>query len=107
MSRYFVTVYARSADDLRHLQQYGLDLFPQTAKQERAEENQERAEEASHPLAIDGLLTIEEVETLVGNGYQVRLDDTVEARSNTGESLEFGDWLEGMQTTLASDKTIK
>lgn len=100
MSRYFATVYARSADDLRRLQEYGLDVFPPTAKQERTDD-------ASHPFAIDGLLSIEEAETLVGKGYQVRLEDTVEARSNSGESLEFGAWLEGMQPTLASDKTVQ
>ena len=100
MSRFFVTVYARSADDLRRPQEYGLDLFPQTAKQHQVDG-------ASHPFTIDGLLTTEEAGTLVGKGCQVRLEDTVEARSNTGESLEFADWLSAMQPTLASDKRIQ
>ena len=100
MSRYFVTVYARSADDLLRLQAHGFDLFPQTAKQGRTDE-------ASHPFTIDGLLSVEEAETLVATGYQVRLEDTVEARSNSGESAELGDWLEAMQPTLASDKRVR
>ena len=100
MSRFFVTVYARSADDLRSLQEYGLDLFPQTAKQLPTAD-------ASHTFTIDGLLTTEEAESLVGKGYQVRLEDTVEARSNTGEPQEFGDWLAAMQPTLASDKRVR
>jgi len=100
MSRYFVTVYARSADDLRRLQQHGLDLFPQTAKRDPSDE-------ASHPFTIDGLLSVDEVETLVGTGYQVRLEDTVEARSNSGEPVEFQEWLETLQPTLASDKRVR
>lgn len=100
MSKYFVTVYGRSADDLRRLQEFGLDLFPQTAKHLQAAD-------LSHPLAIDGLISLEEAGTLVGNGYQVLLEDTVQARSATGESIEFGAWLEGMQPSLSSDKAIQ
>jgi len=100
MSRYFVTVYARTADDLRRLQQFGLDLFPQTAKRGSAEDS-------SHPFDIDGLLNIDEIQTLVEKGYQVRLEDTVEARSHRGEPLEFDAWLEGMQPTLADDRNVR
>jgi len=86
LSRYFVTVFARSADDVRRLQQYDLDLFASTAKKGPAR--------SSHPFLIEGLLTTEEAGTLVTNGYQVLLEDPAEVRSHTtGETLEFADWL--------------
>lgn len=97
MNRFFVTVYARSADDLRRLQKYGFDLFAQTAKKARAR--------TQHPFSIEGLLTTEEVETLVKEGYRVLLEDTVEARSHTtGDTIEFADWLESLQPAIEMDR---
>lgn len=100
MNRYFVTVYASSADDLRRLQQHGFDLFAQTAKKVRARVPQ--------PFSIEGLLTTEEVESLVQGGYRVLLEDPVEARSHvSGQPAEFSDWLERMQPSLTMDKALR
>ena len=100
MNRYFVTVYARSADELRGLQQHGFDLFAQTAKKLRGR--------SSHPYAIEGLLSTEQVETLVRQGCHVLLEDPVEARSHTpGDTVEFEDWLQRMQPALTMDKALR
>ena len=100
MNRYFVTVYARSADDLRGLQKYGLDLFAQTAKKTRAR--------ATHPFSIEGLLSIAEVESVVRDGCRVLVEDTAEARANTsGETVEFADWLENIQPAIVADRTVR
>lgn len=99
MERYFVTVYARNADDLRRLQQHGLDLFAQTAKKSRAR--------TPHPFSIEGLLTTAEVGTLVQQGYRVLVEDTAEARSHRGDTMEFADWLDGMQPNIATDRAVR
>lgn len=100
MNRYFVTVYARSADDLRRLQPHGFDLFAQTAKKLRTR--------TSHPFSIEGLLTTAEVETLVQDGCRVLVEDPVEARSQAaGETVEFSDWLQGMQPAMTTDKAMR
>ena len=100
MNRYFVTVHARTADDVRSLQQFGLDLFPQTAKRGSADDS-------SHPFDIDGLLGIDEIENLVAQGYRVTIEDTVEARSHRGEPMEFEGWLQAMQPMLTSDRNVR
>ena len=100
MNRYFVTVYAREADELRGLQQHGLDLFAQTAKKARGR--------GSHPYSIEGLLNLAEVEALVRQGCRVLVEDTVEARSHTsGAPAEFDDWLRQMQPALKADKAMR
>ena len=100
MNRYFVTVYASSVDGMRLLQQHGFDLFAQTAKKARAR--------VPYAFSIEGLLTTEEVEKLVKDGYRVLLEDPVEARSHvSGQTAEFADWLERMQPALTMDKGIR
>jgi hypothetical protein len=100
MNRYFVTVYAKSADDLRSLQKHGLDLFPQTAKKSRAR--------TPYPFSIEGLLSIAEAEMVVRDGYRVLLEDTAEARAHTGgQTVEFAEWLEQIQPTIAQDQAVR
>ena len=100
MNRYFVTVYARTADDLRRLQQHGLDLFGQTAKKARSR--------VPYPFSIEGLLTTEQVETLVKDGYRVTLEEPAEARSHAAaDTVEFSAWLERMQPALVTDKAVR
>ena len=100
MNRYFVTIYARSADDLRGLQKYGLDLFAQTAKKSRAR--------TTHPFSIEGLLTTAEAEIVVRDGCRVLIEDTAEARANpSGATVEFGEWLEQIQPAIAKDRTVR
>ena len=99
MNRFFVTVYAGSADDLRRLQARGLDLFAQTAKKARPR--------TSHPFSIEGLITSADVETLVQAGYRVLVEDTIEARSHaSGDTVEFAEWLEGQRPAMAADRGI-
>jgi len=99
MQRYFVTVYARNGDDLRRLQQHQLDLFAPTARKSRAR--------TPHPFSIEGLLTAEEVGALVKRGYRVLVEDTAEARSHRGDTMEFTDWLERMQQHIATDRAVR
>jgi hypothetical protein len=100
MNRYFVTVYARGADELRALQQHGLDLFAQTARKARGR--------MTHPYSIEGLLSLAEAETLVRQGCRVLLEDPVEARSCvSGQTAEFADWLRQMQPALKADKAMR
>ena len=100
MNRYFVTIYARSADDLRALQKHGLDLFAPTAAKARAR--------TTYPFSIEGLLTMTEAEAVVRDGYRVLLEDTAEARANpSGQTVEFSDWLDQIQPAVARDRSVQ
>lgn len=100
MSRYFVTVYARTSDDLRRLQKHSLDLFAQTAKQVDPS--------AEFGFTIEGLLETKDVEALVHDGYRVRVDDTVQARAHSeGQTLEFPEWLDKMKPLIKKDRAVR
>lgn len=108
MNRFFVTVYAKGADDLRRLQKHELDVFAHTAKKVDAHAEGSPAAKAGFGFAIEGLLSSPEVETLVKDGYRVLVEDTVEARSQpSGKAAEFADWLERMKPLIAKDKTVR
>jgi hypothetical protein len=100
MDRYFVTVYARTADDLRRLQKYGLDLFAPTARQD--------ATRAEFAFSIEGLVSIADIETLVKEGYRVLVEEPMAARTQASrQTMEFGDWLATMQAPIALDQSIR
>jgi hypothetical protein len=112
MSRYFVTVHARSQDDLRRVQQYGFDVFAQTAKRSAATtavgavgttrsppRRTARSSTAAAATAatatgaaaetaagfaftVEALLSTDEIEALVKQGLRVTIEDTAEARSH-------------------------
>ncbi|WP_447598391.1 hypothetical protein [Nitrospira sp. Nam80] len=97
MERYFVAVFARDADAMRSLQQFELDVFPQTAK--RSDRDKE------FPFSIDGLLTMAEIETVVKAGYRVHVVDAAANRSRGAESpAEFSQWLQGMQNEVTRER---
>lgn len=104
MNRFFVTVYAKQADDLRRLQKHEFDVFANTAKRVDVETRPT----AGFGFAIEGLLSTAQIETLVGEGYRVMVEDTVEARSNpSGQTVEFSEWLERMKPPLAKDRAVR
>lgn len=85
--RYFVKVLAADKQRLVALQGLGLDLFQSTAVQR-----------ANAGLAIDGLLTLEQVGSLVQAGYQVLVEEheSQRARART-EVADFSRWLQSME----------
>lgn len=116
MNRYFVTVHARSADDLRRVQKHGFDVFAQTAKRNVVAAT--TAATAATPataeatpafgFTVEALLSTAEIETLVKEGLRVLVEDTAEARSRPpGPALEFSEWLETMKPVLANDRAVR
>jgi len=84
--RYFTTVVARTSQLLRDLAEEGLDLFQATAK-----------ETEDGRFTIEGLLTIEEVQRLVDEGYEVVVHEEASKRARAQtEKIDIGQWLEGM-----------
>ena len=99
-ARFFVTVSARRAGDLRRLQVHGLDLFGPTARREKGR--------AARPFVIEGLLDRAEIARLQAAGYDVKIDAPMEERAvKPGDSLEFEAWLAHLRTQIANDGTVK
>jgi hypothetical protein len=96
MDRYFVVILARDAAALRALQAFELDVFPQTARGDVGKE---------FGLTIDGLLTMQEIERLVKEGYRVQIEDAAERRARGAENvIEFPEWLQRMQTVMRRER---
>ncbi len=84
MARFFVKVYAQSKRALLDLHKYEFDLFQSTA---RATEDKR--------FHIDGLLTMEQVERLVRDGYSVLVEHHETRRSRAADEVaEFQQWLD-------------
>jgi hypothetical protein len=100
MESYFVVVFARDTDSLRALQKFELDVFPHTSKRSPSDKE--------YPFAIDGLLSIKEIEEVVKAGYRVYILDPAEKRARAaGNVMEFPEWLERMQPALTAERTKK
>ena len=84
--RYFVTVLASDSRSLSELGGHGLDLFQATARRS-----------AEGGSAIEGLVTMEEVERLVDAGYQVLVEEESSKRARATETVEFDEWLRDME----------
>ncbi len=81
--RYFVQVSASSKKALAKLQSYDFDLFRNTARQT-----------PDKVFKIDGLLTTEQVERLVKDGYTVLMQQGSSlSAQNTNQVIELPDWL--------------
>lgn len=81
--RFFVSIFAPDEGALRKLNEYGLDLFRQTARRRGKQE-----------ASIDGLLNLQEVAKLVENGYQVLVkEDAEKSNRRPVPVMEFDDWL--------------
>ena len=81
--KYFVQVGASSKEALAKLQTYDFDLFRHTAKQ-----TPEKA------YKIDGLLTVEQAERLVKDGYTVLVQqESTMGAQDASEVIELKDWL--------------
>ena len=99
-TRFFVTVSARKADDLRRLQAHGLDLFAPTARRLKGK--------IARPFVIEGLLDEAEIKQLKAEGYAVQVDVPAADRSvKPGDTLEFEPWLEHVQALAAHDRRVK
>ena len=81
---YFVQVGASSKQALAKLHAYDFDLFRHTARQTSKNE-----------FTIDGLLTAEQIQRLVKDGYTVLMqqDSAVDAE-DTNKVIELPEWLE-------------
>jgi hypothetical protein len=121
MKRFFVRVFAPSRQALRALQEYDLDLFRGTSVASRAalrtravDEKRERASRRAEALAttaldrqaevlfnspsIEGLLTLDQIERLVVDGFRVLIDEDADRRARARtETIEFSEWLRGME----------
>lgn len=116
-ARYFVTIWARSADDLRRLQAHGMDLFNATARRvtgaaatrsRSASSGRARGAAAASPVAIDGLLNRAEIAKLEAAGYQVKIDAPMADRTvKPGDTLEFDAWRDRMREQMAKDGIVK
>jgi hypothetical protein len=99
-ARFFVTIAARSADELRRLHEQDMDLFASTARRQKGR--------LARPFFIEGLLDEAEIETLRAAGYEVTVDAPMEARSaKPDDTLEVESWLDQMREMTAQDRTVK
>jgi hypothetical protein len=71
MNRFFVKILAADAVALRRLQKFDFDLFRPTARVTK----DKRA-------TIEGLLTMDQIEKLVLDGYQVLVEEEVSKRAH-------------------------
>lgn len=71
MNRFFVKVFAATPLALRRLQKFDFDLFHSTARHT-----------ADKRASIDGLLTMEQIEKLVLDGYQVLIEEEASRRAH-------------------------
>lgn len=84
--RFFVKVYAPNRQALVGLQGFDLDLFAQTAT------------ETEGQCAIDGLMTLEEVERLVDAGYRVLVEEEASRRARAHHEVSgLDDFVESME----------
>lgn len=83
--RYFVTVLSDDPRALRALGKHGFDLFQATAKKTREGGG-----------SIEGLVTLEEVEQLVEDGFKVLIEEESSKRARATETVEFAQWLKEM-----------
>lgn len=110
--RFFVTVAARRADDMRRLQEHGMDLFASTARQHKVTAAQQgaaaKAGRAVRPFAIEGLLDEAQIEKLRSEGYEVSVDAPMQERSVTpGDTLDVEAWHARMREVIAKDREVK
>jgi hypothetical protein len=100
--RYFVTVMAAKADDLRALQPRGLDLFAPTARREKGRVKQ--------PFRIDGLLSRQDIDQLSAKGYGVEVKDDAQTRaaaSDAATTLDYDAWRRQLDAQIAKDRAVK
>lgn len=84
--RYFSTVVTRTRQSLRDLAEEDVDVVQATAK-----------ERGDGKYTIEGLLTIDEVQSLVDNGYEVVVHEEASKRARAqSETIEFDQWLGDM-----------
>jgi len=82
MNRFFVRVFAANPLALRRLQKFDFDLFQPTARQTEGKR-----------ASIDGLLTMEEIEKLVLDGYQVLIEEEASRRAHgQKETMTVEEW---------------
>ena len=98
--RFFVRIEAADEQALSALRGYGLDVFRASAVRAAAAQRAARAARAAPPpLSVDGLLTLEEVERLVLDGYRVTIESLASRRARGRiEVVEFEEWLKGMES---------
>ncbi|WP_088889142.1 M14 family zinc carboxypeptidase [Leptolyngbya ohadii] len=95
--KFFVVVFASTRRALLNLSNYHLDLFQATAQ---TAQNQE--------FTIEGLLSLEEVERLVNDGYRVLIQEEASKRARaTQEVTSFQEWMQAMGEPTGEDATLR
>lgn len=85
--RFFVVVFAPNAGSLQKLNQSGLDLFNHTARKSGRE-----------GYAIDGLLNLEEIGSLVEGGCRVLVnEDAAKKTAVSKQVISFEEFLQMMK----------
>src|SRR5262249_53740574 len=109
---YFVTIIAPDQTALLRLGSYDVDLMRQTAAvterrsvrlspvkdKARAGEFEAGPARSEREVSIDGLVTLEQVRQLVGNGSQVLGREAASKRARARQTMEFRDWLKVITT---------
>jgi hypothetical protein len=108
--KFFVTVIAPDATALRRLAAYELDLLHQTsavtqlqtlrttsaARSAEAAAAPQKPAEVSQQFSIDGLLTMDQVARLVGDGYEVIVREPASKRARATQIMDFQAWLDAV-----------
>jgi hypothetical protein len=115
MRRFFVRVFAADSEAFGRLPSYGLDLFRATAIAAGAALRARAELAAAAPAAgpadaadaleglaeapyVDGLLSLEDIERLVVDGYRVLVNADADRRARAQtETIDFDAWLKGME----------
>lgn len=91
--RYFVTIEAAGEEALHALGGRGLDLFRSTVAVAAALDPS-----APSRASVGGLLSLDEAEALVREGYRVTLDEPAERRANAPRQvIGFEQWLRELE----------
>ncbi len=103
--RYFSTVIVRGRNQLRRLREFEVDLFHSTVHASvassaalfaRASATPDQGALATDTFEIEGLLTLEQVGSLVDAGYSVYVEVEQRARSRADNIMGFEDWLKSL-----------
>lgn len=94
-TKYFVEIMASNKHQLINLQKFELDLFPPTVKKD----------DNKNKFTIEGLITLDEVNKLVENGYKVFVKkEAIKKTPATEEVVPFQNIIEKREQSFREDK---
>ena len=93
-TRFFVQIIAKNKQQLMDLQKFELDLFQSTGKSIEDKK-----------FSIDGLITLEDVNKLVQNGYKVMVKkESMKRTPAIDETITFEEWSEVVKKEEKEEK---